>query len=303
MRFLRVRTAFFAGLSVFAASFLGTFFVLVVWQSFRHAFSPTLPALSASTSSANSDLFIYSFNVAGALHETRHEQQSSSPYWHLASGGMFIVGGGKGQTLHGDLSEDDFWRARYRSSSPIDSDDGAHPQNLFRLITKGTWGDAREEFWFRIVHDNFSPSQNRNASNGVFIMSRYQSEDTLYYAGLRVDGTAVIKKKYQGTYYTLAQLPFTRGSYDRLKSPSLLPHNEWIGLRSETLTRENGSVSIDLYMRREHDPEWVHALSANDAGNFNNTQPITEEGAFGIRTDFMDVEFRDFRLEKLSSRE
>ena len=41
--------------------------------------------------------------------------------------------------------------------------------------------------------------------SGVHLFSRYQTENDLYVASLRVDGLIVIKKKIKGHYTTLAQ--------------------------------------------------------------------------------------------------
>jgi hypothetical protein len=130
-------------------------------------------------------------------------------------------------------------------------------------------------------------------------MSRYRSSATLYYAGIRVDGTAVIKKKYEGTYYTLAQAPVFPGTYDSANEPDLLPHDSWLGLRVETQTASDGSVSVTLYLNRG--AGWERLLSAKDAGEYGGTPPITGGGCLGIRTDFMDVSFRDFSAEELAA--
>src|SRR6185369_16002123 len=148
---------------------------------------------------------------------------------------------------------------------------------------------------------NFSSSTNRNASNGLLFFGRYKDSETLYYAGIRVDGTAVIKKKYRGTYYTMAQKKIFQGTYEGVSSnKNLLPHNEWIEMRSDIKTNPDGTVAINLYIRREGKETWELLLSTFDDGvAFNNTPPITGEGAAGIRTDFMDVEFKDFRVTSL----
>jgi hypothetical protein len=225
--------------------------------------------------------------------------QSTSPYWFLDSGGKFIVQEGVGTTIQGSLPKGDRWYSAYARSNPLDTDDGTHPQNIFRLVSKQTWGNVGEEVWFRIAADNFSDSPNRNQSNGLLLMSRYCDPDNLYYAGVRVDGTTVIKKKYAGIYYTMAQDPFFAGTYDARKNPNLLPHETWLGLRSTTETRSDGSVLVRLYVKRSENSAWELAASAQDRGQFDSTPPIIENGVIGIRTDFMDVEFKNIRVEAL----
>lgn len=226
--------------------------------------------------------------------------ESTSPYWWLNSGGYFNIRDGVGATAQGDLGLLDPWRIIYAAANPTDTDGGKHPQNLLRLVTKSSWKEVREEASFYIVRDNFSASPNQNASNGLLLMSRYQDAgQTLYYAGIRVDGTAVIKKKYKGTYYTMAQEKVFPGTYEgSSQDKNLLPHNEWVSLRSETTTNEGGTVTVKLFMKRAGG-EWKELLSATDTGKNFGATPITTAGYGGIRTDFMDVKFDNFKLENI----
>jgi hypothetical protein len=243
------------------------------------------------------DRFQYSFAVDGTLHEAGSMAESTSPFWWLNSGGLLIIQDGAGYTVQGALPDADRWRKAYAASSPEDTDEGAHPQNLFRLISRSSWGDARVEATFRVLRDNRSASPNRNESNGLLLMSRYQDSDDLYYAGLRADGHAVIKKKYRGTYYTLAEGPVFEGAYDRGAGTNLIPHDAALRLRAET-ANEAGGVRIRLSMRREGEEEWQELLSFLDEGA-GGVSPIASPGKIGIRTDFMDVEFKDFLAESL----
>ena len=245
--------------------------------------------------------FIYSFNSTGILNETGSMEESPSPYWWVDSGGQLIVGGGTGSTMMGYAPAGSYWRALYQNDNPEDTDEGAHPQNIFRLVTKSTWENFAAQADFFIAKDNFSSSTNRNASNGLLLMSRYaDAGQTLYYAGIRVDGTAVIKKKYKGTYYTMAQQQVFPGAYQGDQdSQNLLPHGEWISLRSEVSTLADGSVEVKLFTKLPTDPGWSEVLDAADSGQYDGTPPISAAGFAGIRTDFMDVEFQNYKLEKL----
>lgn len=231
------------------------------------------------------------------LEEAPSARESSSPYWFLDSGARFSIENGIGGTVQGALAADDPWRDLYAQDNPSDTDGGRHPQNIFRLITKKSWTNVRMQVEFKILRDNLSGSPNRNESNGILIMERYQDQNTLYYGGLRVDGTAVIKKKYRGEYYTLAQEPVFPGSYDPTDRPDLLPHGFWISLRFEAVTNADGSVSLRLY--RGIGDSWSLIASAIDDGQYGGTPPITTSGFAGIRTDFMDVLFRDLRIQEL----
>lgn len=267
--------------------------------------SPGTPSGQNAAMITATSSFIYTFNVPGTLHESARFEESTSPYWWLNSGGTLHISGGAGNA-QGALSPLDRWRLAYLRSSAQDTDQGYHPQNLLRLVTKAQGENVRTESHFKILADNFSASPNRNASNGLFLMLRYQDYQTLYYAGVRVDGTAVIKKKYKGVYYTMAQPRIFPGSYVQGEHINLLPHGEWIGLRADTFTSADGSVRITLFMKREREAAWKKIAEALDSGQYGRpaegvagTPPIAKAGHLGLRTDFMDVQFRNFRATAL----
>jgi len=245
--------------------------------------------------------FTYSFKIDGILREAGSESETTSPYWWVNSGGALLIKDGMGLTLQGAEPKFDSWRLRYVRANADDTDNGYHPQNLFRLISRSPWKNPSIETSFLIVRDNLSTSTNRNESNGLLLMSRYALDgQTLYYAGVRVDGTAVIKKKYHGTYYTMAQKQVFDGTYDRDSSPNLLPHGEWITLRSDTVSGQDGTT-ITLFMRRSSETGWTKLLTAADDGtHYDGTPDITESEQVGIRTDFMDVQFKDIRIQELN---
>jgi hypothetical protein len=283
-----IRTALkYGSLAALALALLGTYSLLPVHFSgnARHAASVASP-------------FLYTFNSKGTLNEASSMENSSSPYWWVNSGGRLVIDDGFGTTMQGDALLLDRWRVAYALSNPIDTDLGLHPQNIFRMVSRSMWGDVRVEGEFKILRDNWSKSPNRNASNGLLLMSRYEDGDTLYYAGLRVDGNAVIKKKYNGTYYTLAQKKIYAGEYVSGGKVNVLPHNKWIQLRSETTTNTDESVSVRLY-QKQSDGSWKKILEARDSGEFGDTPPITKEGYFGVRTDFMDVSLDSLKAEAI----
>lgn len=257
------------------------------------------------------DVFVYSFNENGILYETGDMSRSTSPYWWLDSGAILNISGNIGMTNHGDLPASNYWRIRYAESNPIDTDNGYHPQNIFRLVSRTTWHNVRQEMYFMVNADRLSQSPRRDESNGLLLFSRYRDSNNLYYAGLRVDGKAVIKKKIGGVYYTLAlsevvnvlmpsnQFANGFGAYDRASNQNLLPKHIWMGIRMDTLTRADGQVEMLLYTDIGRTGVWTLALSAIDNGRTLGGPVIDETSHVGVRTDFMDVAFSSYRAEEI----
>lgn len=234
------------------------------------------------------------------IDETAALRDSSSPNWWVNSGGRLVTGNGIARTISGDLGDADAWKGKYRRANSRDTDAGLHPQNVFRLVQIGRWRDYSQEMYFKITAINESPSPNRNASNGLFLFNRYQDGDSLYYTGVRVDGAAVIKKKIDGAYYTMAYKPmFGSEKYDRDANPNLLPIDAWIGLKSEVRTMPDGSVSVKLFIDAGGRGDWQLALEAYDNGIEYGGAAIAGAGYAGVRTDFMDVEMSGYKIEAL----
>lgn len=254
-------------------------------------FMPLSPAHAITALSVSS--LNYQFSVDGTLKEAGSMRESWSPYWWLSSGGYMILDNGVGMTQQGSAASTDTMRKLYASSNPLDTDNGTHPQNIFRLVSRSTWENVRVESSFKINKDNFSESPNRNQSNGLLHMVRYKDQYNLYYAGVRVDGKAIIKKKKNGVYTTLAEKQIFPGSYSIAGDVNLLPHGSWLFLRSETVTNTDGSVTVRFYVKKPGESGFTKVLEAKD------TSPITGSGHVGIRTDFMDVEFDNFKATKL----
>lgn len=218
----------------------------------------------------------------------------SSPFW-LNSGAFFYSLKNQAQTIQGDLPPYSRWRLLYASSNPKDTDNGYHPQNVFRLITKAQYENFSQQIYVRVTKDNLSESENRNESNGIFLMSRYKDADNLYYTGIRVDGTAVIKEKVSGAYHTLAQKEFFPGdTYNKSTNPSLIPKHAWIGLKTEIKTLGPKTVVIKFYTDVNNSGVWEETLTATDTPE-KGSPPLIYSGNAGVRTDFMDVEFRDYK--------
>jgi len=237
----------------------------------------------------------YSYTIDGTLKETGSMSETSSPYWWLNSGGYMTLKNGRGMTAQGTVPTTNVWRQAYNASNSLDTDGGTHPQNLFRLVSRSQWNNVALESQYKIIRDNFSSSPNRNASNGLLLMSRYRDDgQTLYYAGIRVDGTAVIKKKNKGTYTTLAQKKIFSGTYVDGGSVNLIPHSTWLTLRFETQTTSDGSVTVRLLMKKAGETSFIKLVETKDSSS-----PIIGSGYTGIRTDFMDVEFDNFKAQAI----
>ena len=278
------------GLLVLAAAIL--VITLVHHPAAPSAQNPSLPIDPLNPPA----VFSYTFDTPGILYEAGSSGESTSPYWWVNSGGKLIIANHTGATIEGSLAEDDPWRLLYAKNNPTDTDNGYHPQNIFRLVTKYEWTDYTEEAYFKIDANNLSASPNRNQSNGILLFNRYQDHNNLYYTGLRVDGNAVIKKKINGTYYTMALNPLFPGTYGPSASPNLLPLDTWIGLRTVLTSGASGSVAIKFYIDVGDTGHWILAAQATDNGTAFGGRPIAGPGFLGIRTDFMDVEFADFKV-------
>lgn len=230
---------------------------------------------------------------ASVINETGAMAESLDSRWWLNSGGYIYRTGNTASTIHGDLVDTDPFRVMYSRSNPSDTDNGYHPQNLLRWVTRAKFKNFTQQVFFNINKINLSTSSNRNQSNGVFFFHRYQDGKNLYYLGIRVDGAAVIKKKLDGQYYTLKSVQIYPGNYHHDTLPNLLPTERWIGLRTVIRDKANDMVSLVLYLNdKQLGPGWTKVIEVDDTGSDIDT--LMDEGYAGIRTDFMDVSFDDY---------
>ncbi len=240
--------------------------------------------------------FTENFDKDMTIEENWPLHKSGNANWWVSSGAYLYYEGGIGKTIQGNLDTSDEWVGKFYRANATDTDNGYRPQNIFRLVYKNRAKDFTQSVYGKINYYEVSGSENRNASNGILLFNRYQDEFSLYYAGVRVDGKAVIKKKLNGTYSTLAVKSIFEGEYDREKNPNLIPVDTWIGIKTVISTQEDKSTKISLYTDIGHTGEWTHVLEVVDDGKLYDSV-ITRAGYGGIRTDFMDVSFDDFRFE------
>lgn len=249
--------------------------------------------------SDSKNFFLDNFSINFSLEETGKMETSGNQYWWVNSGAFLHVYNGTGKTVFGELEKGSKWQKKYKDYNEIETDDGYHPQNIFRLVTRLKWKNYQQECYYKIDKYILSRAKERSESNGILLFNRYQDGDNLYYTGLRVDGTSVIKKKKKGKYYTMAQKAFYPGVYNKKKNPNLLPIGKWIGIKSEVKDNPNGTVTINVYVDNNRSGEWTLALTAIDDGKKFGGAVIRDEGYAGIRTDFMDVEFDDYKIEEI----
>jgi hypothetical protein len=236
----------------------------------------------------NSELGVQS--NSGTLLEAERPRESNMDEWWLMSGAVSYQEKGSWRTQRGPLSPTDAWRETYLRKNPLDTDNGYHPQNIFKLFRKISLTQPKQELTFIIFADHLSMSPNRNKDNGIFLYSRFQSIDDYYLAGITVDGRAVIIKRAEGRFHTLADTKLTEGEYDVWENPNLLTKGvpQFIGTH---LNEEGGAVVISLYVGNEL------VLDARDDGK--KAGPILgPAGMVGIRSDFMDVEFTRYHIEE-----
>lgn len=271
-----------------------------IYENIKMSFNVLMTKFRRNNLSTISSDVIFSdnFNENEAIEEFGSMNESLSQYWWVNSGAFFIKKDGVGKTLFGEIDTDSKWQSAYVKHNAVDTDTGIHPQNIFRLVTRSKWQSFTQEVYFEIAKLNMSASANRDVSNGVLLFNRYQNGDNLYYTGIRVDGMAVIKKKINGEYYTMAQKPFYDGVYNRNSNPNLIPMQKWIGVKSEIKTNFDNTVNIKVFIDKDKTGNWLLAATATDDGKSYGGAPILSEGYAGIRTDFMDVEFDDYRIIK-----
>jgi hypothetical protein len=158
----------------------------------------------------------------------------------------------------------------------------------------------QQEAWFRITNYHLSKSSHRAASNGLLFFNHYIDGDNLYYTGIRVDGSAVIKKKTNGKYYTMAcENVFPDKGYNRDSNPNLLPLKSWIGLRSIVINESGETVRIKLFVNYGSSKKWRQVAEAVDDGGSYGGAAILKAGHAGIRTDFMDAQFDNYKIAEI----
>jgi hypothetical protein len=253
-------------------------------------------------------LFYDKFDRQGIIKEAHSISGSLDQHWWLSSGGYLYLNNGTASTIQGTLPQNDTFRINYSlSKGSKDTDNGYRPQNIFRLVNRNTWaGNYTAEVYFKYSKYNNNTigiaaaiDKKLGADNGVSLMVNNQNGNNLYYVGLRADGFAGIKKKMDSDYSVLQNpvkvFPGVYKHYD-----NLIPQDKWIGLRAVVEQRHDApsgkdQIYIAMYIDEKGDgSSWKYVTSYVDQNS--STSPIFKQGHTGIRTDFMDTQFKNFKV-------
>src|SRR6185503_13778796 len=205
--------------------------------------------------------FYYTFNNPGTLNEALSIAQSTSPYFWLRDGGILAIAGGAG-------TQRDAGR--------------------FLLLERALVRDSTTDALLNRTAEVFSSAADAQPYDGEAVYARYGDDNNFYYAGLRADGTVILKKKQEGAYATLAQAPLFGGTYSA-SHPDLIPHNTWIGLRLSVTTLASGAAKLVFFVDVGNTGSWKEVLSATD------TTPLAA-GLSGIESDHADMEISSFKF-------
>ena len=69
------------------------------------------------------------------------------------------------------------------------------------------------------------------------------------------------------------------------------------GIRSEVTSSGRGTANIKLFVDKNQSGVWELVLETKDQGSAHGSAPFLSAGHAGNRTDFMDVEFKDYKIE------
>ena len=139
----------------------------------------------------------------------------------------------------------------------------------FRMLSIGTYdgmpirytdGTTSVRVYFDAVHANHPHY------TGAHIFGRYQTENDLYVASLRLDGQVMIKKKICGQYQTLSAQPFSAGA---------VTTDTWYEMSFEVVGN-----NLSLYI--------------NGQLEVNATDNDLSWGSSGVRLDYTDVYIDDW---------
>jgi len=139
----------------------------------------------------------------------------------------------------------------------------------FRMLAQGLSGGQRVKWTdqtlkVRVYVDSWQATS--SSWQGVHLFGRYRTEDNLYVASLRRDGSVVVKKVVDNVYTTLADGPFHDGS----GNPRTFNTNQWYKL---TLSVVGNLLTFAV--------DGVSQLEVT-SGTFS-------WGTMGIRTDYANV--------------
>ena len=239
-------------------------------------------------------------STSRTLTESTSSTNSPDANLWLKSGGKLTIADGRALSLQGSLSANDPLRLAYAQKANIESDNGFHPQNIFQLNTKKVWLNSSAEVDVKITSLNFFNLNNSHPWNGISLISRFTDDNNYYYSSWRVDGYLTIKKKSAGKHYTLIQKKIYDGTYDPAVNPSLLPFGKNVGLKFDTVTNANGSVTLKLYIDNDNTGNWQLATEYTDTGSIGGNT-LKNSGQAGILASYIDAEYSGYNISDLTS--
>lgn len=195
-----------------------------------------------------------------------------SPDWIVTSGSLF-ADHGTGWTGPVDAQTPDV-DSRQNTNSAV-----------FRAVTRRSdLGDVTVSLELDVAGLRQVPGAEQHDYDGVHVMLRYASPQSLYYVSVcRRDGTAVIKKK------TVATPSDDEGSYVALASARFpCRTGTWTPITVEARTTPPGVRLVFSSGGRT-------VVSALDNGQ-GGTPPLRQPGRVGLRGDNTEFHFRDFRV-------
>jgi hypothetical protein len=143
----------------------------------------------------------------------------------------------------------------------------------FRMLIQGLSGGKRIKWTDQSIRSRFyvdSWQATNNAWQGVHLFARYRTENDLYVASLRRDGTVYIKRKLCGTYTTIANGQLK----DQAGQPLLFNTRQWY-----TLTFSAIDNRLSFYV--------------NDVLQISVLDGTFSWGTMGIRTDYSNIYLDD----------
>jgi len=221
--------------------------------------------------------------------------------WQMTSGSLFAKSG-TFWTGVPDSCYNDQANPNPHSGNCTDSD-------VFRLNTaKKFSGDIGVSLRLKQLDEIHNTACNNGDTcwYGTHIWLRYQSEFNLYYVSVnRADGDVVIKRKVpcgtdnSGTYFVLGKYvkhDFKTGSWNTYTATAQTNHDGSVTIK---LYDDNYSTATPIDTGTDHggtNPHW--SASCKTPGRYTSAtyQPITATGAVGIRGDYAEFEFTNFKV-------
>ena len=192
------------------------------------------------------------------------------PTWEMNSGSLFALNGAANTGVPDNRDPN------ATSSNGTDS-------AIFRALTqRRDWTHVSVSM--RLKHEGFVSTSTTPAVawDGVHIMLRYASEESLYYTSVnRRDGTTQIKKKVPGgvsnggTYYTLASGRFA------------FQQGVWQDVQAKVSNQLDGTVLLQL---------WANGTLVASATDNGVGGAVIRAGQVGVRGDNSQFSFDDFTV-------